>query len=122
MNTGMSATEYSREQPRVTVSASSAAAVTQTDQVRICPLGLQVELDSPIELFTILETSIEYPHPTGEMGNLVCTGTVVGCRFDPRINRYRVWIQFLDLPHDIRERLHCVSKGHHLLCPYCENF
>lgn len=107
---------------RVTVLAEPAEAVTQPDDFHLCPLGLQFYSVTPVELFTLLQVDIEAPDDQGMRRPVSCSGAVVHCRPDQQSGRHRVWIQFLDLPNDVRERIRCTARNGHLLCAYCENF
>lgn len=122
MNRSASSGENQSGKRRVTVLAEPAPPVTQSDQFRLCPLGLQLELNAPVELFTVMEANIESDGTDGRTIRASLTGTVVECRFDPRFNRYRVWLQFLEVPEPIRSQLKCTARGNGLLCPYCQNF
>lgn len=122
----MDPTERIEEEPsgkrRVTVLAEPAAPVTQPDDFHLCPLGLQFHSESPLEPFAILEVGIEAPDAQGIVRKLTCTGAVVRCQPDKAAGRFRVWLQFLDLPDGTRERLRCTAKHGQFLCSYCQNF
>jgi hypothetical protein len=107
---------------RVTVLAERADPVTQTDDFHLCPLGLQFHVQHPLEPFSILEVNIEAPDENGYPHRISCTGAVVRCQPDKSSGRYRVWLQFLDLPSDTRERLRCTAVHGKFLCSYCMNF
>lgn len=107
---------------RVTVLAEPAEAVTQPDDFHLCPLGLQFHSETPVEPFTILRVDIEAPDNQGALQKLSCSGAVVRCQLDKSSRRHRVWLQFLDLPDDVRERIRCTARHGHLLCSYCQNF
>jgi hypothetical protein len=122
----MEPTERQAEEPvdkrRVTVLAEPADPVTQPEDFHLCPLGLQFHTESPLEPFTILEVGIEAPDERGRNRKITCTGVVVRCQPDKASGRYRVWLQFLDLPAETRERLRCTAVAGKFLCSYCMNF
>ncbi len=92
---------------------------------QLCPLGLQFHSPEKVEDLTLMEFKLRVP-PRGrsrKAENIVCTGAVVRCQKENAPEgRYRVWIQFLDLPEKTRERLKCISCKSNYLCSYCENF
>ena len=106
----------------VTVLAEPAPPVTQPEDFHLCPLGLQFHLTHAVEPFTILEVCIDAPGADGARTRVRCTGAVVRCQPDKVHDRYRVWLQFLDLPDTTREHLRCTATSGQLLCSYCQNF
>lgn len=89
----------------------------------MCPLGLQFVTSQRLRPFDLFEFSLDLD----EVGRrsktpTQCTGAVVKCRKQPKQDKYRVWIKFLDIPEDARDRIECVSKNGKHLCHYCENF
>lgn len=107
---------------KVTVLAEPSPACTQPEDFHLCPLGIQFHVPRPVEPFTILEVDIEAPDATGATKRMTCSGAVVRCQPAESGDRYRVWVQFLDLPEGTRERLRCTAREGQLLCSYCENF
>lgn len=107
---------------RVTVVAEPAPDVAQPDDFHLCPLGLQFYFPKAVEPFTVLSVDIDAPDKTGQTKRISCSGAVVRCQPDKVAGRYRVWLQFLDLPEGTRECLRCTAKSGQLLCSYCENF
>ena len=69
-----------------------------------------------------MSVDIEVPEKDGSLKKIACTGAVVRCQREPDSNRYRVWIQFLEMPEGTREHLRCTAKSGNFLCSYCLNF
>ena len=107
---------------KITVLAEPSPELTQPEDFHLCPLGLQFHVPRAVEPFTVLEVDIEAPDETGAKKRMRCSGAVVRCQPDETPGRYRVWLQFLDLPEGTRERLRCTAREGQLLCSYCENF
>lgn len=93
-----------------------------SDEVNLCPLGLQFHVATPVEPFTVMAVDIDAPTASGRHRKVTCTGTVVRCQPGETSGTYRVWLQFLDVPAPAREHLRCTAKQGHLLCSYCANF
>ena len=106
----------------VTVLQERGRPETQPDDFHLCPLGLQFHVSKPVEPFTIMAVDIDAPPKSGRKRKVSCTGTVVRCQPSNKPGAYRVWLQFVDIPADARERLRCTAKDGQLLCSYCENF
>ena len=107
----------------VTVVLDERESVQQPDNFRVCPLGIQLYSPKPLPEFEILEFRITIPgQRNAQAEDIQCTGVVVRCAKDGDPSCYRIWVKFLDLPEDKRNRLECLSKTAKLTCPYCENF
>jgi hypothetical protein len=107
----------------VTVVLGEREPVKQPDNFRVCPLGIQLYSPKKLPEFEILEFAISIPSNNGKKNeDIQCTGVVVRCAKDSDPSLYRIWVKFLDLPEDKRNRLQCLSKTAKLTCPYCENF
>lgn len=97
--------------------------VPQPDTFRVCPLGLQFYSKRPLPEFELIEFRVALPDASGRRRAVKCTGVVVHCREDAEHSPlYRVWIKFLDLPEEQRNKIQCFAKQSNFLCPYCENF
>ena len=118
--TGTSSGEPAKR--RVMVVAEPAAAVTQPEDFHLCPLGLQFHTTRAIAPFTVLEVDIEVSDASGRRHTERCTGAVVRCQADKIAGRYRIWLQFLELPDHARESLRCTAREGQFLCSYCRNF
>lgn len=105
-----------------TVASGTAPPLQQPEDFHLCPLGIQFHSAAALEPFTIVSVDIDAPDQAGETRRMSCLGAVVRCEPDKQNNRYRVWLQFLDLPESTRENLRCTAKSGNLLCTYCENF
>lgn len=92
----------------------------QPDTFSLCPLGLQFYSPRKIEDLSLLEFDLDVDGVRGR--KVKCTGAVVRCQHQAKERRYRVWVQFLDLPATAREKLRCVARDGKHLCCYCENF
>lgn len=90
----------------------------------LCPLGVQFYSGKPLREFDLFEFNLDMDKAGKKKANVPvkCTGAVVRCQPEKEKSRYRVWIQFLDLPKDTREKIRCVSRNGKHLCCYCENF
>lgn len=108
--------------PAVSVSLANRAALKQPDTFRLCPLGLQFFSRRPPELFTLLEVTIAIPGRRGRPKQIRCTGAVVHHQYDKYEKNYRVWLQFLDLPEEAKERLRCTGRSSGFICPHCRNY
>lgn len=109
---------------QITVHMGDDCAEQSRDSFTLCPLGLQFYSSKPVNEFDLFEFNLGGASASrGKTKTPVkCTGAVVRCQEEKESSRYRVWIQFLDLPQETREKLRCVArKGKHL-CSYCENF
>lgn len=92
----------------------------QPNTFSLCPLGLQFYSPRKFADLSLLEFNLRLP---GRRGKAVqCTGAVVRCERQKPEKKYRVWVQFLDLPEAAREKIRCVSREGKHLCCYCENF
>ncbi|MDZ4200476.1 MAG: hypothetical protein U1E27_14470 [Kiritimatiellia bacterium] len=108
----------------VTVFVGSDQGVSQPETFRCCPLGVQFYSDKELPAYEVMEFKLQTP-PEGELNflaSLECAGVVVHCQKNPGEKRYRVWLLFLDLPENVRSRLHCFGKNGGTLCPHCENY
>ena len=123
-----SVTKPAGEKPNqnVLVQVGDRRSCKQPGEFRLCPLGLQFYSEKPLREFDLLEFNLADPgKQNGKKSakTIKCTGAVVRCQADKKDNlRYKVWIQFLDLPKKTREKLNCVSHDGKHLCDYCENF
>jgi hypothetical protein len=95
-----------------------------SEMFHLCPLGLQFHSKKPLREFDLFEFNLDLDKKQKGRSKvpLKCTGAVVRCLQEEKSDRYRVWIQFLDLPKGTREKIKCVSKDGQHLCCYCENF
>lgn len=91
----------------------------QPQTFSLCPLGLQFYSPRKLTDLSLLEFNLNVP---GAGKAVKCTGAVVRCQHQRKDKRYRVWVQFLDLPAAAREKIRCVSRDGKHLCCYCENF
>ena len=99
-------------------------AMPQPSTFQLCPLGCQFYSDKPLDDFTLLEFNLQLPPDaaTEPCCPCTCVGAVVKCQRDPAESRYRVWVKFVDLPEQAKNKIRCEArKGQHLCC-YCENF
>lgn len=87
----------------------------------LCPLGLQFFSPKPLKEFDLFEMSVDVGAGKKKKA-MKCTGAVVRCQEQKEASRYKVWVQFLDLPKDTRDQIKCVAKDGKHLCSYCENF
>lgn len=94
------------------------------EDFKMCPLGLQFYSCKPLREFDLFEFNLDLDQAKARKRSVPvkCTGAVVRCEQEKENNRYRVWIQFLDLPKSARGKLECVCKAGKHLCSYCENF
>lgn len=83
------------------------------------PSALQFYSPRKLTDLSLLEFNLNVP---GGGKAVKCTGAVVRCQHQRKDKRYRVWVQFLDLPAEAREKIRCVSRDGKHLCCYCENF
>lgn len=93
----------------------------QPQTFSLCPLGLQFYSSRKLTDLSLLEFNLNVPG-RGRGKTVKCTGAVVRCEHQRKDKRYRVWVQFLDLPAQAREQIRCVSRDGKHLCCYCENF
>ena len=94
-----------------------------TESFNLCPLGLQFYSTTKLKQFDLFEFNLAIAGGRKKAGvPVTCTGAVVKCRREKNDPRYRVWIQFLDLPKATREKIRCVARDGKHLCSYCENF
>jgi hypothetical protein len=105
-----------------TIVMDDRSTVRQPQDFRVCPLGIQLYVPKPIPEFQVLNFKLEVSRPGNGKAEIECNGVVVHCRPMKHSKLYRLWVKFIDLPEEERSRLHCVAKGHDLLCPHCENF
>ncbi|MCZ7590826.1 MAG: PilZ domain-containing protein [Kiritimatiellae bacterium] len=119
---GTSESQKGADKRPVTVLSGTEPPVRQPEDFHLCPLGIQFHSECPLEPFTVVSVDIDAPDEVGEISRMTCLGAVVQCEPDKQNNRYRVWLQFLDLPEQTRENLRCTAKSGNLLCAYCENF
>lgn len=91
----------------------------QPESFTLCPLGLQFYSPKKLTDLSLLEFNLNLG---GRKKPVTCTGAVVRCQHERKDKRYRVWVQFLDLPDAAREKIRCVSRDGKHLCCYCENF
>ena len=96
--------------------------VAQPMGFRCCPLGVQYYSKEPVEEFATLEMDIEVPTESGELETIPCHGAVVHCEQTDNSGMYRVWVLFVDLDKDVRDRLECMSSEKGLRCVHCMNF
>jgi hypothetical protein len=94
---------------------------SQPETFSLCPLGLQFYSPRKLADLSLLEFSLAIPGAR-RTKPVTCTGAVVRCEHQKKDKRYRVWVQFLDLPEKAREKIRCVSRDGKHLCCYCENF
>ena len=97
----------------------------QSQNLQLCPLGLQFYSPRKLEDLTLLEFNLTIPGKgrAKKPETVTCTGAVVRCQREKETDdQYRVWIKFLDLPERARERIKCVSRDGKYLCSYCENY
>lgn len=96
----------------------------QQETFNLCPLGMQFYSCKPLREFDLFEFNLQVNGDArGRRGAPVkCTGAVVRCLHEKENERYRVWIQFLDVPKRARDKIRCVCKSGKHLCSYCENF
>ncbi len=95
-----------------------------TDMFRLCPLGVQFYSSKPLKEFDLFEFNLDLAKTGKKVGAVPvkCTGAVVRCQHEKKERRYRVWVQFLDLPKRAREKIRCASRDGKHICSYCENF
>lgn len=96
-----------------------------SEDFRLCPLGVQFYSTKPLNEFDLFEFNLDVDKKTGAKKKgvpLKCTGAVVRCTHEKEAHRYRVWVQFLDLPKSARDKICCASRNGKHLCSYCENF
>ena len=106
----------------VTIFLGDGSPEQQPDDVRICPLGMQLYSKKSIPQFEMIEFKLDIPSESGISQPITCTGVVVHCRPESDSDTFRIWIKFLDVPEHIQERIKQASKDSNLLCPDCENF
>ena len=95
--------------------------VTQPDEFRCCPLGVQFY--SPTPLPTFGEVQVRLLLDGRESGDEVsCAGMVVHCQLMDEPRMHRVWVYFLDLEEEAREHMRCFAHESQCLCPFCQNF
>ena len=111
-------------QPPVVVHVCDEAHPQPSNTFHLCPLGLQFYSAKPIREFDLFEFKLDLAGAKkgGRKLPVQCTGAVVRCQQEKKGDRYRVWIQFLDLPKSAREKIQCCSRDGKHLCCYCENF
>ncbi len=110
------------EKQPVVVASDFSAALEQPDTFQLCPLGLQLYSEKAVAPFSVMSVDIEVPDNAGHLKTIACTGAVVRCQPEKDSDRFRVWIQFLDLPEDTRENLKCTARAGNFLCSYCLNY
>ena len=83
----------------------------QTQTFQLCPLGLQFYSPKKLEDLTLLEFNLDIPaEGRKKKQNVTCTGAVVRCQHEKGSARYRIWIKFLDLPEEARQRIAHVTQ------------
>lgn len=85
----------------------------QAEAVDFSPLGLRIELDSPVEIHSILALLADFQWPGMESTTIQLHGKVVWCQYGG--NRYQVGIEFLRIGDHTEELLRAcyreVSSG-----------
>lgn len=123
MKTGIKAAAR-RETRKVVVEVGGKTEAQPTETFNLCPLGLQFYSTRKLKQYDLFEFNLAVGGRARKAAQMPvqCTGAVVRCKKEKDDGRYRVWIQFLDLPKATREKIRCVARDGKHLCAYCENF
>lgn len=123
MKTG-NKTAARRKSPKIVVEVDGKNETQPTETFNLCPLGLQFYTTKKLKPYDLFEFNLDVAGKSRKTSKVPvqCTGAVVRCKKEKADGRYRVWIQFLDLPKTTREKIRCVARDGQHLCAYCENF
>ncbi len=96
-------------------------ALLQPSDVCFSPTGFYVYSRHPVNLYQLLEFTLELPAGDQPAESLTCTCIVAKCRFDGKLGLHQIWMKFLDLPASACSRIHELTKTSETICPYCAN-
>jgi hypothetical protein len=106
----------------VEVHLNGDGAIMQPNTFRCCPLGLQFYAKKELPDYRVLHLKVEENDGADRPFMIDCNGVVVHSQFESERNMYRIWVVFMDVEQETRDRLHCIARENDTLCPHCMNF